>query len=66
MTRTEMFLSGVTTGTVKQFRVAETIKVKAQVCRHCGHDIPIELTEELPSEPAPDDLPADTKDWTWS
>ena len=47
-------------------RCAETIKVAAQVCRHCGHDIPIVLTEELPSETAPDDLPADTKDWTWS
>lgn len=28
-------------------RCAETIKVAAQVCRHCGTDIPIVLTEEI-------------------
>jgi hypothetical protein len=28
-------------------RCAETIKVAAQVCRHCGSDIPIVLTEEI-------------------
>jgi hypothetical protein len=28
-------------------RCAETIKVAAQVCRHCGADIPIVLTEEV-------------------
>jgi hypothetical protein len=47
-------------------RCAETIKAAAQVCRHCGADIPIELKEEIPTEPAPDDLPSDAKDWTWS
>ncbi len=51
-------------------RCAETIKAKAQVCRHCGADIPIELTDEVASEPAPDTVldaePLDTKDWTWS
>jgi len=47
-------------------RCAETIKAKAQVCRHCGADIPIDLTEELPTEPAPDAPHSDTKDWTWS
>jgi hypothetical protein len=49
-------------------RCAETIKVAAQVCKHCGSDIPIELTEEAPSDPA-DDLDsaaANDKDWTWS
>ena len=46
-------------------RCAETIKVAAQVCRHCGADIPIELTEELTQSPT-NDIPADTKDWTWS
>ena len=51
-------------------RCAETIKVAAQVCRHCGSDVPIELTEELlmPEVVAGDDesdqVPA--KDWTWS
>lgn len=47
-------------------RCAETIKAAAQVCRHCGADIPIELKEEITTEPAPDDLPSDAKDWTWS
>jgi hypothetical protein len=47
-------------------RCAETIKAKAQVCRHCGSDIPIELTEELPTEAVPDAPHSDTKDWTWS
>jgi len=47
-------------------RCAETIKAKAQVCRHCGADIPIELTEELPTEPVPAAPHPDTKDWTWS
>jgi hypothetical protein len=51
-------------------RCAETIKAKAQVCRHCGADIPIELTDEVASEPAQDAVldaePFDTKDWTWS
>lgn len=48
-------------------RCAETIKAAAQVCKHCGAEIPIELTEEAP--PAPD-VPAraagDDEDWTWS
>jgi hypothetical protein len=57
-------------------RCAETIKAKAQVCRHCGADIPIELTDEVPPEPerrepaqadaASDLLAGDGKDWTWS
>jgi hypothetical protein len=49
-------------------RCAETVKAKAQVCRHCGSDIPIELTEEFPREPASDadPEPSDNKDWTWS
>jgi hypothetical protein len=56
-------------------RCAETIKAAAQVCRHCGADIPIELTDEV-AEPAgaPTPEPAaatsnaesDDKDWTWS
>ena len=53
-------------------RCAETIKRAAQVCRHCGTDIPIELTEEAEPEPernaaAPrQDAAADDEDWTWS
>jgi hypothetical protein len=47
-------------------RCAETIKAAAKVCRHCGSDIPIELTEEITTEPASDDAGSDTKDWTWS
>jgi len=47
-------------------RCAETIKAKAQVCRHCGADVPIELTEEVVDEPPVDDTPSDAKDWTWS
>lgn len=49
-------------------RCAETIKVAAQVCRHCGSDVPIELTEELATaEPIDDDaVPVAAKDWTWS
>jgi hypothetical protein len=51
-------------------RCAETIKIQARVCRHCGGDVPIELTEEMPLDAAADDEPmvADTKDkdWTWS
>ena len=36
-------------------RCAETIKAAAQVCRHCGTDIPIVLTEEVVEvEPASD------------
>lgn len=49
-------------------RCAETIKQAARVCRHCGADIPIELTEEVVAETATDP-PAvgdDGKDWTWS
>lgn len=39
-------------------RCAETIKAAAQVCRHCGTDIPVELTDEvLPDAP---DAPAET------
>ena len=34
-------------------RCAETIKVAAQVCRHCGADIPIVLTEEVVEEAEP-------------
>jgi len=40
-------------------RCAETIKLAARVCRHCGADVPIELTEEVP----PSEL---DNDWTWS
>jgi hypothetical protein len=61
-------------------RCAETIKAAAQVCRHCGADIPIELTEEAPPlevfhrvshQPASDEAHAeeatdDAKEWTWS
>jgi len=47
-------------------RCAETIKVAAQVCRHCGSEIPIELTEEVVAAPDADDLSVDGKDWTWS
>jgi hypothetical protein len=62
-------------------RCAETIKRAAQVCRHCGSDIPIELTEEVVSEPVVETRRADVadlasdesvdvvrnaKDWTWS
>ena len=47
-------------------RCAETIKAAAQVCRHCGTDIPIELTEELASDSVPDENSSDTKSWTWS
>jgi hypothetical protein len=54
-------------------RCAETIKKAAQVCRHCGSDIPIELTEEIVAEPVasttpsePSETRADDKDWSWS
>jgi hypothetical protein len=50
-------------------RCAETIKVAAQVCRHCRSDVPIELTEELVVPDAVDDEavpPGAVKDWTWS
>jgi len=56
-------------------RCAETIKAAAQICRHCGSDIPIELTEEVVAEPAaastPEPVPAsnakpEDEDWTWS
>ena len=50
-------------------RCAETIKVAAQVCRHCGADVPIELTEEyaVPEAAGDDGLALDpAKDWTWS
>lgn len=49
-------------------RCAETIKVAAQVCRHCGSDVPIELTEEVATaEPTDDDVElVAAKDWTWS
>jgi len=63
-------------------RCAETIKRAAQVCRHCGSDIPIELTEEVVGDPGVETRPAvaavgassdtsdddtrDAKDWTWS
>jgi hypothetical protein len=49
-------------------RCAETIKKAAQVCRHCGTDIPIELTEEVAAEPAADPAvaPRDDEDWSWS
>lgn len=54
-------------------RCAESIKAAAQVCRHCGADIPIVLTEEAPAEPASDGAQAvespdsnDAKEWTWS
>ncbi len=52
-------------------RCAETIKVKAQVCRHCGADVPIVLTEEV-TTPAPAAADPQTptheesKEWTWS
>jgi hypothetical protein len=49
-------------------RCAETIKAAAQVCKHCGTDIPIELTEEAALEPSADaeSEPSRDKDWTWS
>lgn len=49
-------------------RCAETIKVAAQVCRHCGSDVPIELTEEFATAEAieEDAAPVAAKDWTWS
>lgn len=48
-------------------RCAETIKVAAQVCKHCGADIPIVLTEEAPPEPMPAaSRHDDEEDWTWS
>lgn len=54
-------------------RCAETIKAAAQVCRHCGADVPVELTEEVPADTAgtADTSAADTrdgtpKDWSWS
>jgi len=53
-------------------RCAETIKAAAQVCRHCGSDVPIELTDEVVAEPAaerppePATAPSEDKDWTWS
>ena len=47
-------------------RCAETIKVAAQVCRHCGSEIPIELTEELPPEAPPAAASSGGKDWSWS
>ena len=55
-------------------RCAETIKVAARVCKHCGADIPIELTEEAASDAASGAgalaaaAPAarDDEDWTWS
>jgi hypothetical protein len=51
-------------------RCAETIKAAAQVCRHCGTDIPVELTDEVLPD-APEDAAADApdgnaKDWSWS
>ena len=47
-------------------RCAETIKAAAQVCRHCGADIPIELTEEFTRAAAPDASSSYAKNWTWS
>jgi hypothetical protein len=57
-------------------RCAETIKAAAQVCRHCGADIPIELTDEVVAEPVAASTPepadaaahaeSEDKDWTWS
>ncbi len=54
-------------------RCAETIKAAAQVCRHCGTDIPVELTEEVSADTAEtaDTSAANTrdgtpKDWSWS
>lgn len=52
-------------------RCAETIKVAALVCKHCGGDVPIELTEEAPPEPGAAHAVAaaaakDTDDWSWS
>jgi hypothetical protein len=47
-------------------RCAETIKRAAQVCRHCGSDIPIELTEEVAAEPAAPEPSRDDEDWSWS
>ena len=46
-------------------RCAETIKVAAQVCRHCAYEIPIELTEEIAPE-VPPAAAASDKDWSWS
>jgi hypothetical protein len=45
-------------------RCAETIKVKAQVCRHCGSEIPIELTDEVSPEARPA-AGSDGKGWSW-
>ena len=47
-------------------RCAETIKTAARVCRYCGGDVPIELTEECAMEESGDDDDAGVKDWTWS
>jgi hypothetical protein len=46
-------------------RCAETIKAAAQVCRHCGADVPIELTDEAPADEVRV-APEPSKDWTWS
>ncbi|MCC6850200.1 MAG: hypothetical protein IT294_17040 [Deltaproteobacteria bacterium] len=59
-------------------RCAEAVKAAAQVCKHCGADIPIVLTEEAPREPAAaaiadsgaaraaQSTAGDDEDWTWS
>jgi len=47
-------------------RCAETIKAAAQVCKHCGADVPIVLTEEAPPEAIATRDAGDDEDWTWS
>jgi hypothetical protein len=52
-------------------RCAETIKLAAQVCRHCGAEIPIELTEEVARDAGDTASSGDgaenpDKGWTWS
>lgn len=46
------------------FRCAELVKRAALVCRHCGAELPIELTEEM-SEGAEEDGGAREETWSW-
>lgn len=45
------------------FRCAELVKRAALVCRHCGAELPIELTEEVEAVEALDD--ASDRAWSW-